>query len=59
MLELLDSKGLELSSKLKIDYTTCLNVLKQESGEIENMLQKSFFANEDMTIKLQNVKLKK
>ena len=58
-LDLLDSKGVLLSSQLKIDYRTCLNVLKQESGEIDNMLQKSFFANEDMTVKLQNVKLKK
>ena len=58
-LELLDSKGVLLSSQLKIDYKTCLNVLKQESGEIDSMLQKSFFANEDMSIKLQNVKLKK
>ena len=33
--------------------------MKQESGEIDSMLQKSFFANEDMGIKLQNVKLKK
>ena len=28
MLDLLDSKGAELLSKLKIDYRTCLNVLK-------------------------------
>jgi superfamily II RNA helicase len=58
-LDLLDSKGVLLSSQLRIDYKTCLNVLKQESGEIDTMLQKSFFANEDMSVKLQNVKLKK
>jgi superfamily II RNA helicase len=59
ILELLDSKGVELASKLKIDYRTCLNVLKQEEGEIGSMLQSSFFANEDMSIKLQNIKQRK
>jgi hypothetical protein len=29
MLDLLDSKGIELSSQLRIDYRTCLNILKQ------------------------------
>ena len=52
MLDLLDSKGAELLSKLKIDYRTCLNVLKQESGEIDSMLKSSFFADEDMKVKL-------
>ena len=33
--------------------------MKQESGEIDSMLQNSFFANEDMSVKLQNVKYKK
>ena len=59
LLDLLDSKGVELASKLRIDYRTCLNVLKQESGEIGSMLQASFFADEDMSIKLQNMKQKK
>lgn len=59
MLDLLDSKGAELLSKLKIDYRTCLNVLKQESGEIDSMLKSSFFADEDMKVKLQNVKFRK
>ena len=36
--EILDSKGVELASKLKIDYKTCLNVLKQDEGEIGSML---------------------
>ena len=57
--EILDSKGVELASKLKIDYKTCLNVLKQDAGEIGSMLQSSFFANEDMSIKLQNIKQRK
>jgi superfamily II RNA helicase len=30
MMDLLDSKGVELASKLRIDYRTCLNVLKQQ-----------------------------
>jgi hypothetical protein len=34
-------------------------VLKQESGEIGSLLQNSFFANEDMKIKLQVMKSKK
>jgi ATP-dependent RNA helicase DOB1 len=29
ILDLLDSKGIELSSQLRIDYRTCLNILKQ------------------------------
>lgn len=59
ILDLLDSKGIELSSQLRIDYRTCLNILKQGQGEIGSMLQSSFFANEDMSIKLQSVKNKK
>lgn len=54
--DLLDSKGVELESKLRIDYRTCLNVLKQDEGEIGSMLQASFFADENVTVKLQNMK---
>ena len=28
MIDLLDSKGVELASQLRIDYRTCMNVLK-------------------------------
>lgn len=59
LIDLLDSKGVMLESKLKIDYKTCLNILKQDQGEIGSMLQASFFANEDMSLKLQNMKQKK
>jgi antiviral helicase SKI2 len=59
MLDLLDSKGVELASQLKIDYRTCLNILKQQQRDFGSMLQSSFFANEDMSIKLANVKQKK
>ena len=34
-------------------------MLKQEQGEIGSMLQSSFFADEDTSIKLQNIKQKK
>ncbi len=29
LLDLLNSKGVELASQLKVDYRTCLNILKQ------------------------------
>jgi len=59
MHELLESKGVELESKLKIDYKTCLNVLKQEQGEIGSLLQNSFFAHEDTTVKITYLREKK
>lgn len=52
LLDLLNSKGVELASQLKIDYRTCLNILKQQQRDLGSILQSSFFANEDMSIKL-------
>jgi len=41
-----------LESQLKVDYRTCLNVLKQDQGDIGTLLENSFFANENQTVKL-------
>ena len=50
--ELLDSKGIALESKLKVDYSTCLNSLKQDQDGFGAMLENSFFANENASIKI-------
>lgn len=54
--ELLDSQGINLESQLKVDYRMCLNVLKQDEGEIGGMLQNSFLANERTSVKLNSLK---
>lgn len=59
LVELLDSSGQALESKLKVNYRTCLNVLKNEAGAIGSLLQNSFFANEDTAAKLSQIRLKK
>lgn len=53
LVELLESKGIELESKLNVNYDMCLNSLKQDSGEFGTMLKNSFFANETATVKIQ------
>ena len=50
--QLLDSKGIALESKLKVDYSTCLNSLKQDQEGFGAMLENSFFANETATVKI-------
>lgn len=59
IIELLDSQGVTLESQLKVDYRTCLNVLKQDQGDIGTLLENSFFANENQTVKLQNLRTQK
>lgn len=54
--ELLESQGVTLESQLKVDYRTCLNVLKQEQGEFGSLLENSFFANNNQQIKLQKIR---
>ena len=49
---MLDSKGIALESKLKVDYSTCLNSLKQDQEGFGAMLENSFFANETATVKI-------
>ena len=57
--ELLDSQGVELESKSRFDYRSCLNVLKTDEGEIGSLLQQSFLANENTTVKLNAIKEQK
>ena len=59
LVELLESKGIELESKLNVNYDMCLNSLKQDSDEFGTMLKNSFFANETATVKIQARQKKK
>ena len=52
LVELLESKGIELSSQLNVNYDMCLNSLKQDTDEFGAMLKNSFFANETATVKI-------
>ena len=46
IIELLESKGIQLESKLNVSYDMCLNSLKQDQDQFGEMLKNSFFANE-------------
>jgi superfamily II RNA helicase len=46
LIELLESKGIQLESKLNVNYDMCLNSLKQDQDQFGEMLKNSFFANE-------------
>ena len=59
LIELLESKGIELESKLNVNYEMCLNSLKQDSEEFGDLLKNSFFANETATVKIQARQKKK
>ena len=59
LIELLESKGIELESKLNVNYEMCLNSLKQDSEEFGTLLKHSFFANETATVKIQARQKKK
>ena len=59
LVELLESKGIELESKLNVNYDMCLNSLKQDTDEFGTMLKNSFFANETATVKIQARQKKK
>ena len=52
LIELLESKGIELESKLLVNYEMCLNSLKQDTDEFSTILKNSFFANETATVKI-------
>jgi len=52
LIELLESKGIELESKLNVNYDMCLNSLKQDTEEFGTLLKNSFFANESATVKI-------
>ena len=52
LVELLESKGIELESKLLVNYEMCLNSLKQDTDEFSTILKNSFFANETATVKI-------
>ena len=53
LIELLESKGIELESKLNVNYDMCLNSLKQDAEQFGDLLKNSFFANETATVKIQ------
>lgn len=52
LIELLESKGIELESKLNVNYDMCLNSLRNDSEEFGTLLKNSFFANETATTKI-------
>lgn len=42
-IEMFDSQGQALESKLKMSYKTNLNILNQEGSEIDTFIKSSFF----------------
>jgi superfamily II RNA helicase len=43
--EMFDNKGKDLESKLKLTYTTNLNILNQDGQDIDFLIKNSFFSD--------------